>query len=227
MKHIHRETLIIAVFCVAVMLAPAGLLAQETIAYVGEVDGEVTVTSANPGEEMSAELGMLLDQGDTVRTGPDSYTAIIFQDDGSRVKLGENSQLTLNAERDQKNLNKRMFLNVGKLWAKVTRKRGTDFQVGTPTSVASVKGTRFVVQQERPTTIWVLEDEVDVSGNGGGSTSVGAGQKAVVDDDGNIQVTDFEDGDVPVEPGPHTLKIDLTHETDDLLHKDVIIEFER
>jgi hypothetical protein len=223
----QKKKTIILFLCAAAMLIPAGLFAQDTIAYVGEVSGEVTVTRPNPGEDVAASLGMLLDQGDTVRTGADSYTAIIFQDDGSRVKLGENTQLTLNATREKKSLKKRLRLNVGKMWAKVTKRRGTDFEISTPTSVASVKGTQFVVQQESPTTVWVTEGEVNLASNKGGSTTIDAGQKGVVGDDGTIQVTEIGDGEVPIEPGQHTLKINLKHEGDDLLQKEVIIEFEQ
>ena len=89
------------------LLAPATLSAQDIIAYIGEVGGTVTVVKGNPGEEVSAQLGMLLMSGDTVKTGAASYSSVIFQDDGSRVKLGENSLLTLNAERDGKALKKK------------------------------------------------------------------------------------------------------------------------
>lgn len=229
---LKRGFYIVALLTVILLVIPNILSAQDVIAYIGEVRGTVTVIKGNPGEELDATLGMFLMGGDTVKTGAESYSAIIFQDDGSRVKLGENSQLTLNAERDKKRLKKRMFLDSGgKLWAKVSKKKGTDFQVKTPTSVASVKGTRFYLESKivsgdkEEAWLWVLEGEV-LFGSGEEQTNVGAGQygKAL---DGKIETGDIGDGDVPVEPGRHEVIILFDQEsTGTGLQKELRIEFE-
>lgn len=217
----------LAVAAVLAVLVPAGLFAQDTIAYVSELGGTVKVTTANPGEVVDAELGMLLSQGDMIKTEAASYAAVVFQDDGSRVKLGENAQLTLNARRREKKLSKRLFLNVGKLWAKVTRGRDTDFEVSTPTSVASVKGTRFIAEEDGSgrTWYWALDDAIQVSSETG-EVIISGGQYARVTGEG-IQVGDFEDGQVPVEPGRHKLIIYLEYEDESSsLQKELHIDFE-
>jgi hypothetical protein len=122
MMTLRRVIIAITFISASLLFIPALLSAQDVIAYVGEVGGTVTVVKENPGGEVEAQPGMLLMGGDTVKTAASSYSSIIFQDDGSRVKLGENSQLTLNAERDGKALKKKMFLGSGgTLWAKVTK----------------------------------------------------------------------------------------------------------
>jgi len=228
MASIKKGSFILFLVIVTAFLLPAALFAGDVIAYIGEVGGEVKVIKANPGKELSAKLGMLLGTGDTVKTAEESYTSIIFQDDGSRIKLGESSQLTLNATRKKKKLNKRMYLSAGKLWAKVTKKRGTDLQVSTPTSVASVKGTKFVIEESNNpgvTWVWVLEDIVELS-SPGGKVMLHQGQWGKATKDG-IETEDIKDGDVPVEPGEHELIFYFRHENEgSIQQKELHIEFE-
>ncbi|MFW6181941.1 MAG: FecR family protein [Spirochaetota bacterium] len=222
-----KALLLLAGLALLAVLVPAGLCAQDTVAYVGELGGTVRVTRANPGEVMDAELGMLLSQGDMIKTEAASYAAVVFQDDGSRVKLGENSQLTLNTQRREQKLTKRLFLNVGKLWAKVTRGRDTDFEVGTPTSVASVKGTRFIAEDDGrgQTWYWSLDDAIQVSSDAG-SVTIRGGEYARVTSEG-IQTGSFDDGDVPLEPGRHKLIIYMNYEDESSsLQKELHIDFE-
>jgi hypothetical protein len=228
MKTLKRVMITTAVMGVLFLIIPVSLLAQDVIAYIGEVGGTVTVVKGNPGEEVEAQLGMLLMGGDTVKTASASYSSVIFQDDGSRVKLGENSQLTLNADRDGKNLKKKMFLDSGgKLWAKVNKKRGTDFQVRTPTSVASVKGTKFILEAESDGAfLWVLEDAV-VFESGEFVENVGAGEYAEGTAEGII-VRAIEDGDVPVEPGSHEILIFFDQgDRGTALQKELRIEYKK
>ncbi|MGQ9616775.1 MAG: FecR family protein [Spirochaetota bacterium] len=225
----HRVKLCLGLLIIAVfMIIPISLQGADVIAYVGEVGGKVMVIKANPGETVAATLGMLLSGGDTVKTADESYAAIIFQDDGSRVKLGANAQLTLNATRKDKNLNKSLFLDSGKLWAKVTKRRGTELEVKTPTSVASVKGTRFILEEKEwgETWLWVLEDVVKLKSSAG-ETDVNAGEwgKATKD---SIETGSIKDGDIPVEPGKHEMIIYFKPgDESSSLMRELRIEFER
>ena len=104
----NRNILIALLALFLIMILPASLFAaQDVIAFFGEVKGDVTVTRANPGKTEPAKIGMFLHPGDGIKTGSDSYTSIIFQDDGSRVKLEPNTNLTLEAKRQKKRLVKR------------------------------------------------------------------------------------------------------------------------
>jgi hypothetical protein len=224
-----RGKYFLALLVVVLLVIPGVMYAQDIIAYIGELGGTVTVIKANPGEEVAATLGMLLEGGDTIKTGGESYSSIIFQDDGSRVKLAENSQLTLNATREKKKLKKRMFLDSGgKLWAKVTKRKGTDFQVKTPTSVASVKGTRFILEELEwgETYLLVLEDFVFLEAEGG-SGMIGAGKYGKATDD-SFETGDIEDGDVPVEPGMQEIIIFLDQQEGGTgLQKELRIQYKK
>jgi hypothetical protein len=213
--------------CGIFLLIPGILGAEDIIAYVGEVGGEVNVIRASEGKTISAAMGMLLSPGDVVKTGEESYASIVFQDDGSRVKLDEESQLTLNATRQKKTLSKRLFLETGKIWARITKRRGTDVEVKTPTSVASVKGTKFIMEEKewRETNLWVLEDFVLLAVEGK-ELIINEGQKGTATD-GNIDVEDIDKEDLPVEPGKHELIFYLKRQDDSSMLKELHIEYEK
>jgi hypothetical protein len=214
----------------AALILPAGVQAEEIIAYVGEVGGKVTVSKPaagdDPGKEIAAKSGMLLAAGDVLRTGEDSFASVIFQDDGSRVKLGPAATVTLNATRKQKQLDKSLVLDSGKLWAKVTKKRGAEFQVKTPTSVASVKGTRFIIEEteEGETWLWVLEDAVSFS-NGIAEVTVSEGEFGRATSDA-IDVQPIDKDQLPIEPGKHEMIFFFEGRDDSSLQRELHIEFE-
>lgn len=224
---IYRKGLFVLLFAFSMLLLSHSIYAQDVIAYLGEVSGDVIITRGTPEAEETAVVGMFLYAGDRIKTAENSYTSVIFQDDGSRIKLASNSQLTLNAARQKKTLSKRLFLNAGKVWAKVTKTRGTDFQVTTPTSVASVKGTRFALEEKEwgETWLWVVEDSVELR-NRTGQIVVNQGEKGIATED-TLRIESIQEDDLPVEPGPHTIIFYLTQEDDPLLQKEVHIEFER
>jgi hypothetical protein len=209
------------------LLLPGVLTADDIIAYIGEVGGEVSIVRASEDETITAELGMLLAPGDVVKTGEESYASIVFQDDGSRVKLDEGSQLTLNATRQQKKLSKRLFLETGKIWARIAKRRGTDVEVKTPTSVASVKGTKFALEEKEwgETNLWVFEDFVLLSVDGAEAV-INEGQKGRATK-GKIDVEDIVKEDLPVEPGKHELIFYLRREDDSSMLKELHIEYEK
>lgn len=228
MDYIKRKKILFLVFLLGLlMIIPTSIFAKEdVIAFFGKVKGDVTVTRANPGETEDAKAGMFLYSGDAVKTGNKSYTSIVFQDDGSRLKLDPNTSLSLEATRSKKKLSKKMRLGAGKMYAKVSKKRGTDFQVTTPTSVASVKGTDFGIEEKTwpETHLWVLSSEVEFT-NGIQTIVVTAGQHAVATpetmDVGNIGDAGCE----LVESGDHKLRFQFEDEAGNV--KDLIIEFER
>jgi len=226
MVFIKKRSFFILPVIIAVFILPVALFAQDVIAYLGEVGGEVYVIKSNPDKEVKAEPGMLLGSGDTVKTGDESYVSIIFQDDGSRVKLAENAVLTLNATRKKEKLSKKLFLGAGKMFAKITKKRGTDVQIKTPTSVASVKGTRFILEEFDwgETWLWVLEDAVEMS-NEKGSVTVHEGQKGKATKD-KLDVVTSDDADVPVEPGEHEMIFFFDRSDGSGLQRELHIEFE-
>jgi len=92
----------------------------------------------------------------------------------------DNSEVTIEAERKgEQQLDTKVDLPLGQVWAKVT-KRNTRFDVETPSSVASVKGTEFMVlsQEDGGSEVMVMEGVVDFF-NELGKVSVRKNQKSM------------------------------------------------
>lgn len=106
-----------------------------------------------------AQLRSLVAVGDSIRTGPDSRADITFTD-GSKTRLGANGWLTL-----QDQGAKSVHLMFGKLWLKIQKGTG-GIRVRTPSAVAAVTGTEFLIEvtPDQTTNVTVLEGSVEVTG---------------------------------------------------------------
>jgi len=129
-----------------------------------------------------------------IHTEEDGFTALAFTDDGSQVKIRPNTRLTVSAARQPDNsLVKRITEDVGVLLADIKKRKGS-YQVITPTSVASVKGTRFWVRvaEDGGTEVITLDGTVELMNQVSGSVvEVDAGQVATSGVDGEIRVQEI------------------------------------
>lgn len=144
--------------CILIMLLGISLaaFAQETkrIASIAELKGSVEVKTAKAAW-MPAKLGMVLNQGDIIRTKADSLAVLNLDGkaETATVELKANSQLKLaelvvNKEKDtQKTL---LDLALGKILIKAQKlhTEKSSFEVKTPTSIVGVRGTTFSVSVE-------------------------------------------------------------------------------
>ena len=92
--------------------------------------------------------GSVVRVGDAVRTGEKTRLELKMKD-GSRVRLGASSKLTIDEGSFQKNGERKVGLTmwVGRVWAKVAKELGSEskFEVQTANAVAGVRGTSFTV----------------------------------------------------------------------------------
>jgi hypothetical protein len=128
-----------------------------------------------------AAAGMELANGDRIHTGFKAGVTLNFPD-GSRLHVGPMTILHLVdiAAGPEGGVRARLLLKTGEVTAQVNRSTGArgDFQVKTPTTTASVRGTRFSVAYDgTATTVAVTESSVAVTANNGASVVVGAGQE--------------------------------------------------
>jgi hypothetical protein len=161
------------------LLLPAAAGAQEqSVALVHRLLLEQRAVVTRARQEAVAQIGQRLNNGDLVTTSANTRAAIRFTDDGSMIRLNPSSVLTVRTEGDREALSKTLELEFGELWARVTEQRGT-FQVQTPSGVAAVKGTEFIVRVDAQGTVTVLtlEGAVDFF-NGAGTVEVSAGNQA-------------------------------------------------
>ncbi|HKJ68832.1 MAG TPA: FecR family protein [bacterium] len=129
-------------------------VAQENIAVTTKSEGEARlkrVTADTFGVELI--LGTTIQNQDRIRTGDPGFGVIVFVDDKSQLKIRSNSEIEIlgDAERRAALIAKRVRMENGKLKAEISPQGQGGFEIITPTSVASVKGTTF----------WIV---VDVAG---------------------------------------------------------------
>ena len=114
-------------------------------ALILDLSGTLDVHGAG-GEKLSAKRDTSLPEGSTIETGP-TAKMLLRLDDGSEVLLEAKSRLLLKRT-SQQSATSLFQLFVGKLRAVVTKRyTGTpSFQLGTPTAIVAVRGTRFYVE---------------------------------------------------------------------------------
>ena len=131
------------------------------------------------GKSMEWKINDQLHGGDVLYTGKDSLM-LVFLNNGSTHKMGENSKLKLSGEGSPTILE----IISGSLFSlfKKKKRKGAQYKIKTKTMVAGVRGTQFVTSYGRnknPDDNWlcVNEGEVEVSLIGRkGLTSVKAGE---------------------------------------------------
>lgn len=123
-----------------------------------------------------ATLQNLLLVGDTIRTGPDAKTELLYGD-GSVTRVGSLTSLTLTGD------NKReLRLESGKVWLHI-QKGGAGMKVITPGAVAAVTGTELLVEFDpvkKLTEVTVFEGSVNVSSDVGNLVRVLGGTTTMV-----------------------------------------------
>jgi hypothetical protein len=163
--------IIVAALSSLVDCAHAGLGSIEALSGSSyyRAKGEVAWVGLNPGQSV--------DEGDWIKTGADGRV-IIRLEDRTRLMLGNSTELELTEhKRTDYERSATYSLFGGKIRAVVTRFPGsTDIKVKTPTAVAGVKGTDFMVMnQNEANVVFGKEDTVHVSGLKDGQVRLWAG----------------------------------------------------
>ncbi len=199
------------------------ICALDSVALALKVKGDVELSREENVCEIST--GEELINNDELESKEDSFAAIKFVDGSSVVKLFPNSILQINAEKEDGKLNKKSFLKMGNLWAKVIQKTGV-FEVETPTTVVSVKGTEFLltVSEMGITEIFTFTGEVQVRNKFDNKTSsVSAGNKALSTGETELEVTEIEEGDIDEETQEY---IEEEEEEEELIEPPKVLEIQ-
>jgi len=178
------------VFPIIILFAVFSLFAVDSVGYTIKVNGDVDLLRNDKAYDV--EAGEYLYNGDKMECHTAAFAAIKFSEDNSIVRLFENSILEINLENDGKYRNK-SYLKMGELWAKVTKGKDS-FQIETPTTVAAVKGTSFLlgVDEDGTTHIRTIEGSVEMRNIITHETSmIGAGEYGINPPAGPITVSDF------------------------------------
>lgn len=133
---------------VAVLLSSSLVIPPAATGQAMQRAGEVsraipTVNIARGTQQLNAEVKMMVNWGDVVRTG-DAGRARLALDDGSVLNLGASSELTV-AQHNSATQQTQLDLAYGRLRSKVVKqtKPNSKFEVHTAVGVAGVVGTDF------------------------------------------------------------------------------------
>lgn len=168
-------------------------------ALVLEASGEAFVKGAKEagGANVQARAiknGQVLSSGDTLRTGKNSYVQLIFPG-GELARIMEDTVVKLDEVifmLDQDLFRVRLGLAKGEVFVVTEQLTGQSaFDIITPASIASVRGTEFSTEHEEDqTTIRVNDGSVNVEASATKDRSiVEEGQTAVVDRDGTFSIS--------------------------------------
>jgi tetratricopeptide (TPR) repeat protein len=163
---------------------------------------------------------MDVNEGDRIKTGSDGRIELSLQD-GSRLNMGNNTEMEITrflVDKDKRNGT--IFVVRGKLRAAIAKFLGrTDMRVKTPTAVAGIKGTDFIVMNEGKANVFFgQEGSVDVRGKDRESVALSANT-----------MTENTQGHAPISPvkvEPNTPLSDVRKQLEVVTNVDAPVEWQ-
>ncbi len=183
-----------AVFCVLPFLACLALsvpaFAQQISAVIVAFDGDVTVKTDDSSEWKPASINQQLHQGAYIMTAFESNCEIEFMDK-SKMKIRELSKIQVNKFTSElKKVDTEVTLYNGKVRATVHKDvdKNTNFQVKTPVSTISVRGTEkeIIVHPGFGTEVHTISGVVEVSNNIGQKVNVAKNETTKVQSETSV-----------------------------------------
>ncbi len=202
------------------------------IAVTTKVSGKVDIEQAGRSGLSALKPGTILLDGDRIITGKNGFTALIYIDDKSMVKITGNTEVIIKGTRSAGSIAKQVNIDHGTLRALVNKQRKGEFVVQSPTSVASVKGTNFwmITDPETGDGLIVLEGLVSLTNLvSGETTDVGAGTTGTSSTDGSVETSETNPSDIPTDPdesGTPINQIEIELEGPDGVVKTLMIDIQ-
>jgi hypothetical protein len=208
------------------------MLADEPVALALKIQGKIDWTHAS--KTVTLNQGSSLFNSDNLLSYKDAYASVKFVDGSSLLKVFPNSSVRITASKNGTTMDKKTYLQSGTVYSKVMKKTGV-YEVETPKTIASVKGTEFlsVVTEAGDTEIFAFSGTVKLTNRSDGkSADIGPNQKGFSSGSGSIQVTKFDPNDLPGEvkeglkdlPKSSDLQIEMRGPDGEIRH--VKLEFE-
>ena len=175
------------------------LSAQETIARVTKMRGDIRLKNLNKATFSPAKPGAPIISGDVINVGKESFCMVIFLDDKSVLKIREDTQFQFIDTENTRTLD----IEFGKILSDVKKDKKKNFRVETPVSVASVKGTQFwsVINRMGFDKFYGLEGMVDVFNVvSGQSVVLGPGEMTLSTATGQVLTSPADPEEVPEDP---------------------------
>jgi hypothetical protein len=163
-KGVYLAASVIIIICIIGFLLLTSSSGEESKAQITDISGSVQVK--HEGSWVTAENGMDLYQSDFVKTGDNSSASLILFK-SSIIRLASNTEVTLKEVLEVAGeTSVTLQQDAGRTWNTIAKMSGIDnYEVQTPTSVASVRGTSFdvYIHADGNVTISVVNGTVNVT----------------------------------------------------------------
>ncbi len=168
------------------------LFCSNPIAVISGMKGEISIIRGE--EQLTAKTGDLLFDADEIVSGIESFASIRFVDNGATAKLFPNSILIVQGYVVDGKLSKKSSVEKGRFLSKVNINSG-QYMVETPNTVASVKGTEFLVGYDNfMTNVIVRSGEVDIENKITGDTVTATSDQGYsIDENGQQEELSIDD----------------------------------
>ncbi len=191
----------VTIILLALMMA-VGVHADK-VAVISKVQGDVLLQKAEDFDyNTPVTMGTILNSNDQIKVN-DGFAVMLLLDDKSQVKLRENTEVAITLAEDLSGSSYHVRLEYGQALTQYAKGADFEFQLHTPTSVASIKGTEFwtLTDPETGDQVIVLEGAVDVMNNLTGMISTaGPGETVNSTLDGYIQTDPTDESTIPQDP---------------------------
>jgi len=169
-----KKIYILIAFCLSVLT----LFANSPVAVCAKTKGKVNITNSKKTNKL--KQGTMVYNNNVIQSFQDAYAAVQFVDGNALLKIYPETKIKVVASKKNNKLVKSPFVNIGKIYANVKKNTG-NFKIKTPTAVASVKGTSYLlkVDENGNTWLWVTSGSVKILDNQGNVIIVPKGKKAV------------------------------------------------
>ncbi|MGZ3727281.1 MAG: FecR family protein [Pseudobdellovibrio sp.] len=121
---------------------------DEGIGIIMIKEGSVKITDVAGEIEANVTVGLVIEEGDVIETGADSYAKIVMHD-RNILNIPEKSRIIIRHYESQNPPQVDINLQEGQIRSEVMRKydqQDSHFEISTPTAVAGVRGTDFLVE---------------------------------------------------------------------------------
>ncbi|MDD5539336.1 MAG: FecR family protein [Candidatus Marinimicrobia bacterium] len=205
------------IFVLTLLLGCNLAIAQNQSATVLKVSGDASLRPQGASDFTDpVEVSMGINTGDAIKTGADGFVALIFMSDKTQLKIRKDSEIEI---RDEQNL-RTAKISQGKILAEITPGVKTSYRIETPTSVASVKGTKFwiITIPDFGDKFYGVEGQVSILNLiTGTEVSLGAGQMVASTVNGDLFNMPVDPDEIPPdteEPTPEPEKEEPSEPSD-------------
>ena len=126
-----------------ILLFISSLFSASSLAVVSKTKGNVKHKKKTQKQLNATKIGMELYNNDYIQTGDNGFAKYVYLDDGTQIKVHNNSEVYIRGEIERRSIIKQLKVDQGTIKFDVKKQSIDEFTVITPTSVASVKGTSF------------------------------------------------------------------------------------